>query len=190
MELTEVEGKLGGKASSSLGSIELKVVGFEGPKLSFQITLPIQGNDTAFQALWRATRNKSLDGLAIRALGQAAALGHEQSLAILIEPERHMLLRTSTISALKPAAEVGNQRAIDALAAVTADPKSRGLWYMVASGLEKATIAGNATAIDAMAVIAQSGSDQMRKVALLALENASFQNHPRAAEALRSVGYQ
>jgi len=149
-----------------------------------------QGNDTAFQALWRATRNKNLDGLAIRALGQAAALGHEQSLAILLEPERHLLLRSSTVSALRPVAEAGNPRAIDALAAVSMDEKSKALWHLAASGLEKATIAGNAAAIDAMTVFARSENVSVRRVALLALENASFQNHSRAVEALRTLGYQ
>ena len=149
-----------------------------------------EGNETAFQALWRATRNKALDGLAIRALGQAAALGHEQSLAVLLEPEKHLLLRTSTISALKPVAEAGNQRAIDALAAIATDEKAKGLWYLAASGLEKATISGNANAIDAMAIFARSGNVSARKMALLALENAAFKQHSRASEALRTLGYQ
>lgn len=91
---------------------------------------------------------------------------------------------------LKRVAEAGNQRAIDALAALAADEKSKALWYLAATGLEKATISGNANAIDAMTVFARSGHPTVRKAALLTLENAAFANHSRAVEALRTLGYQ
>jgi hypothetical protein len=87
-------------------------------------------------------------------------------------------------------AEAGNSRAIDALAALSMDEKAKALWYMAASGLEKATISGNANAIAAMAVFARSENVSVRKMALLALENAAFQSHSRAVEALRTLGYQ
>jgi hypothetical protein len=147
-------------------------------------------DQTAMQTLWRATRMPHLQGLAIRALGQAAAMGNESALEPLLEPERYLLTTASTVSALKPAAENGNVRAIEALAAVAKDPTKRALGYMVADGLEKAAIAGNATAIDALAVLGQSENQSVRRTALRALENSAFNQHPRAAEALRSLGYQ
>lgn len=61
---------------------------------------------------------------------------------------------------------------------------------MAASGLKNATVAGNETAIEAMTAVARSETAWVRKEALLALENAAFNQHPKAIEALRSLGYQ
>jgi hypothetical protein len=149
-----------------------------------------KGNDTALQALWIATRNKQLAGQATRALGEAAGMGNEKALEPLLDPERFHLLLSSTVSALKPAADAGNPRAIDALAAVAANPKARGLWYMAAQGLEKAAISRSPRAIEGLAMIARSDRPDIRRQALVALENAAFKQHPAAAEALRTLGYQ
>jgi hypothetical protein len=146
-----------------------------------------KGNDLAFQSLWRATRMKHL---AIRALGDAAGAGNEKALEPLLDPERYLLLRSSTLGALKPAADNGNARAIAAIAAIADDPKATALWHTAANGLENAALSGNATAIDALAKIAKSENAGVRKEALLALENAAFKKHARAAEALRGLGYQ
>ena len=152
-----------------------------------------KGNDTALRALWIATRNNQIAGLATFALGEAAGMGNEKALEPLLDPERYGLLLSSTVSALKPAAEAGNGRAIDALAAVAADPKHKALWYMTAQGLEKAALSGNARAVDALSLIARSDNSDNRiagKQALRALENAAFKQQPAAAEALRAFGYQ
>jgi len=117
-------------------------------------------------------------------------MGNEKALEPLLDPDRYGLLLSGTVSALRPAAEAGNARAITALAAVAADPKSKPLWYLTARGLEKATISGDPLAINAMAVLARSGEPNASREALRALENASFKQHPAAAEALRSLGYQ
>jgi hypothetical protein len=61
---------------------------------------------------------------------------------------------------------------------------------MAASGLEKSAIAGNATAIDALTVLGRAENKSVRETALRALENAAFNKHPKAAEALRALGYQ
>jgi hypothetical protein len=148
-----------------------------------------KGSDTAFQALWRATRMNSLKGMAIHALGDAAAMGNEKALEPLLDPKRYLLLESSATGALVPAAQSGNVRAIEQLAAVTNDPKKQPLWGFVINGVEKPATAGNATAIDALAVIGRSENKNLRETALRALENAAFNNQPRATEALRNLGY-
>jgi hypothetical protein len=148
------------------------------------------GNPTAFQALWKATRMDHLQGLATHALGQAAGMGNEQALEPLLDPERYLLMRSSTVGALKPAADSGNVRAIEALAAVTAEPNQRALWFMVADGLQKAAAAGNTTAIEALVALGRSDNQSVRRRSLQGLENAAFHQHPAAIEALRALGYQ
>ena len=159
--------------------IAFKVMGEEAGK----------GNDTAFQTLWRATRMKHLDGMAIMALGQAAGMGNEKALEPLLDPERYLLLPSSTFSALKPAAENGNERAIQAIASVASDSKRQALWYMAANSLEKPAVAGNTVAIEALAMLGRAENQHVRRTALLALENAAFNKQARAVEALRGLGY-
>ena len=55
--------------------------------------------------------------------------------------------------------------------------------------MEKPATAGNPAAIDALAVIGRSENKNLRETALRALENAAFNNQPRATEALRDLGY-
>jgi hypothetical protein len=160
--------------------IAFKVMGEEAGK----------GNETAFEVLWRATRMKTLSGMAIMALGQAAGMGNERALEPLLDPERYLLLPSTTLFALKPAAESGNERAIQAIASVAANPKQQALWYGAANNLQKPAEAGNATAIDALAMLGRAENTNVSRVARLALENAAFNKHAKAIEALRSLGYQ
>ncbi len=48
LDVTEDGGALKAKATSRLGAIDLTSVAFDGEKLSFEITLPIEGNSVAF----------------------------------------------------------------------------------------------------------------------------------------------
>jgi len=52
-----------------------------------------KGNEIAFQALWRATRMKHLEGMAISGLGQAAGMGNERALEPLLDPARYLLTK-------------------------------------------------------------------------------------------------
>ena len=158
--------------------IAFKVMGEEAGK----------GSETAFQMLWQTTRMNHLRGLGIRALGDAAAMGNEKALDILVDSNGNLLM-SSVTSALAPAAKNGNVRAIEYLAAVANDPKKQPLWHMVTEGLKSPAAAGNATAIDALAVIGRSEQKVIREAALQALESAAFYNHARAVEALRGLGY-
>ncbi len=146
------------------------------------------GNTAGLQALWRASRNRNLQGFAVEGLGQAAGLGNEEALKALLDPEKHLILPSSATSALKPAADAGNERAIQALAATAADPKQQGLWGLAVKGLEAAAAAGNATAIDALATVAAGQNKYLSKEAVFALEAAALKNQPRAEEALRKLG--
>ena len=159
--------------------VAFKVIGEEAGK----------GSETAFQVLYRATRMRFLEGMAVYALGDAAAAGNERALEVLLDPKR-FLLDSSPTGPLVAAAKVGNVKAVEYLAAVANDPKKRAEWAMVTNGLEGPAAAGNATAIDALAVIGRSENEALRKGALRALENAAFNNQPRATEALRALGYQ
>src|SRR5439155_9718575 len=100
---------------------------------------------------WQASRIRDLQGYAVDALGQAAGLGNEEALKALLDPDSYLLLRSSTTAALKRAADAGNARAIQALAAVAADQNQRGLWFLAAQGLETSASARNATATRSLA---------------------------------------
>ena len=146
------------------------------------------GNGTAFEALFRASKMKKqhLSGLAIRALGEAAGMGNEQAVDMLVNPERYQLMRSSTVSALRTAAQNGNIKAIDSLAEVARDPKQSALWVCVTEGLQNAALAGNSSAIDAMTAIARAENKPGFRMALVTLQDAAS-NHPQAAEALRGL---
>ncbi len=106
---------------------------------------------------------------------------------ILLNPRRYGLLQSGVVSALQPAADTGNQRAIDYLAAVANDPKQTALWYMTARGLEKSAGSGNAVAIDALIAISGSSNTNIQNAALPGLRAAAANQNAKAAEALRSI---
>ena len=129
-----------------------------------------------------------LEGMATYALGDAAAMGNERALEILLDAKRY-LLRSSPTGPLVAAAKNGNVRAIEYLAALANNPQKQAEWSMVTDGLKNSAASGNATAIDALAVIGRSEREAIRAAALRALENAAFNNQARAVEALRGLGY-
>ena len=92
--------------------------------------------------------------------------------------------------ALRPAAEAGNQRAIDALSAVTKDTKNQALWPAVADGLATAAESGNAPAVDALVNLSSSTNPSVRNAVVLGLKRAAANQNTKAAEALRSMGVQ
>lgn len=150
------------------------------------------GNEIAFEALRRAAamRKSHLEGLAVRALGEAADKGNEKALAMLLDPDRYLLTRSTTEFALKPLAQNGNARAIEALAAVAKNERRTAMWLMVAESLENAASTGNPTAIEALGLIAKAQNEQTRQTALRALQEAALKQQPQAAETLRRLGYE
>jgi hypothetical protein len=49
LEINEIEKGIAGKSKSQLGEIDVKAISFEGKTLSFDLVLPINGNDVAFE---------------------------------------------------------------------------------------------------------------------------------------------
>ena len=110
----------------------------------------LKENANAIQAIKQAVHMKSLQGPAITGLGKLAGNGDEEALQVLLNPGQNGLLLSSTVSALGPAADSGNQKAIAALAAVLSDEKNKPLWFMASECLQKAAANGNPVAIAAL----------------------------------------
>ncbi len=109
-----------------------------------------KGNANAAQAIKQAVHMSPLEGAAVTGLGKLAGNGDENALDMLLNPGRNGLLLSSTVSALRPAADNGNPKAIAALAALLADESKKPLWFMASSALQKAAADGNPVAISAL----------------------------------------
>jgi len=147
----------------------------------------VSGNQAALEALTRSLQIPDLKGMAVHSLGQLAGNGDAGALEILLHPEKYGVLLSSTVPTLKPAADKGNQNAIDALAAIAKDQKAQPLWYMTADSLAQAAAAGNPAAIDALINMSSSTDRNIQNAVAQALRGAANQN-AKAAEALRSLG--
>lgn len=146
-----------------------------------------QGNQVAIDAVVRAMQIPELKGSAVQCVGAIAGTGSAEALAVLLHPEQYGIRESSVVPALRPAADKGNQQAIDALAVVTRDANQRGLWFMAAQGLEKSAAAGNSVAIDALIGLSASTNWSVRHAALAGLQGAAANQNPKAAEALRAL---
>jgi RNA polymerase sigma factor (sigma-70 family) len=146
-----------------------------------------KGNQAALEAVSRAILMPELCGLAIQSAGVLAGNGDEVALQILLNPKDYGVLLSSTISALKPAADNGNQKAIDALAAVATDPSQPALWYLAADGLGNAAASGNPAAIDAFVAISGTTNQNVRRLVISGLQRAAANQNAKAADALRQM---
>lgn len=145
------------------------------------------GDHEAILAVARALRVPELKGSAVSSLGVLAGQGNEAALGMLLNPEQNGLLLSSTISALQPAAEAGNQQAIDAYAAVASEPKNQALWLLAADGLAKPAAAGNPVAIDALVRLSASTNVNVRRAVTSALQGVDPARNPKVANALRAL---
>jgi RNA polymerase sigma factor (sigma-70 family) len=150
----------------------------------------VNGNQVAIAAVERALQVNELKGYAARVLGMLAGKGNEGALEMLINPDKYGILLSSSVSALGPPAEVGNQKAIDALAAVTRDEKNQALWFLVANGLAPAAESGNPVAVDGLIAMTVSTNLSVRNEVVSALKKASAKGNAKARETLRSMGVQ
>jgi hypothetical protein len=148
------------------------------------------GSQSALGALTRSLQISELKGLAVHSLGGLAGNGDAGALEVLLHPEKYGAVLSGTISALQPAADNGNQMAIDALAAVAKDQKDQPLWYMTANSLAKAAAAGNLVAVDALINMSSSTNQSIQNAVAQALRGAAANQNAKAAEALHSMGYQ
>lgn len=146
------------------------------------------GSAPALDAVMKAALFPELKGQAIQSLGKLAGDGSDAALDTLVNPEKYGLLLSGVVGALKPAAENGNQKAINALAEVAGDPRHQPLWYMAADGLSKAAESGNTVALDALIKLSASTNRSIQNVVLPALQRAAVNQNAKAADALRSLG--
>jgi RNA polymerase sigma factor (sigma-70 family) len=148
------------------------------------------GNEQALQALWRGTHINELSGFGTLALGKAAGRGVEGALEPLLTPEKFGIHEHTALFALRPAADNGNDRAIDKLVDAIKNPQNRAIMQDLGHGLQKAALAGNPNAIDGLAVVAASTNKWVRDSALRTLKEAALKQHnPRAMEALGKLGF-
>ena len=145
------------------------------------------GSPSALDALARALLIPELKGNAVHSLAGLAGNGDAGALEVLLHPEKYGVLLSSTVGSLQLAADNGNQKAIDALAAVANDPKHWPLWLMTANNLTKAAAAGNPVAIDALISMSSSTNRNIQNAVAQALRGAAANQNPKAAEALRSM---
>jgi hypothetical protein len=103
-----------------------------------------KGNDKSFQALKTCLGTSNhLSPFAPDALGLAAAAGNTEALEILLHHDRWGIILSSTVFALRPAAENNDERAVDFLIGVIENPSDRPLWHGASEGLAGAAMKGN-----------------------------------------------
>jgi RNA polymerase sigma factor (sigma-70 family) len=147
-----------------------------------------QGSQAALDAVAQSAQVPELKGMAIQALGTLAGQGNTNALDILLDHDKYGFLLSNMVGALRPAAENGNQKAIEALAAVASDSSQQALWYMAASGLSPAAEAGNPLAVDSLIALSGSTNAGVQSAALAGLRQAAANQNAKAAEALRAAG--
>ncbi len=194
VKLSEEEHRGFNKASATATNDELqgKIAreSFKGIAAAFDVIneAALRENSIALKAIERAVTEPFLRGMASGSLGKLASKGNEVALDILVDPEKHQLLHSGSVGALKEAANNGNARAIEYLAGITSDPKKRALFYMAADGLEASAVAGNQVALDALIKLSSETNQSVRDAAITGLQKAAHQQHPQAVQALQAAG--
>jgi len=148
----------------------------------------VEGNQVAIAAVERALQFQELKGLAVPIIGTLAGKGNEAALEMLLNPDNYGILLSSSVFALRSVAEGGNQRAIDALAAVAKNERRQALWYEVANSLATAAESGNVVAVDALVAMSVATNHAVRNAVVTGLRRASANQNAKAAETLRSMG--
>ena len=146
-----------------------------------------KGSQPALQAIAQSITIPEFQGAAVRAAGALAGAGNEGALGVLLEPAKYNIPLATAVGALQLAADSGNQKAIDALAAVATDDSQRPLWCMAAYGLGKAAESGNAVAIDTLIALSGSTNRSVQMAAASGLKAAAAHQNAKAAEALRQM---
>ncbi|MDR3458034.1 MAG: sigma-70 family RNA polymerase sigma factor [Verrucomicrobiae bacterium] len=171
---------------------ELSVRTFAPINLAFKeiAEAAVNGSQPALDAVIRAIQTPELHSLATQSLGLLAGQGNDQALEMLIHPEKYGFTLSSTVNNLRLAAEAGNQKAIDALAAVAQNPSQKALWLMAADNLAKAAADGNTVAVDALITMSSSTNRNVQRAVANALQGAAANQNVNAAAALRAMNSQ
>jgi RNA polymerase sigma factor (sigma-70 family) len=143
------------------------------------------GNQVAIEAVEHALQIPELKGGAVEIVGILAGKGNEAAIEMLINPDKYGILLSSSVFALRSAADAGYQSAIDALAAVAKNENQKVLWLGAADGLNAAAGSGNAVAIDALISLSTSTNQNVRSAVIPGLEKAAANQNAKAAETLR-----
>ena len=109
---------------------------------------------------------------------------------ILLHPEKYGALLSDTISALQPAADNGNQEAVEALTSVAKNQNDQPLWMLTANSLAKAAAAGNPVAIDALISMSSTTNRNTPKCHRSSLERSSGKSEREGCGSIRSMGIQ
>ena len=151
-----------------------------------------RGDENALQALVKSARMPDLSGLAMKSLGKLAGQGLEGALNVVLDPTKYGIEVpfASTVAALKPAAENGSPRAIEALAAVASNDSQQPLWYMAADALGRSAESGNPTAIEALISFSRSTNQSTLRAVRAGLGAAAANQNERAIQALRNMSSQ
>jgi hypothetical protein len=151
-----------------------------------------QGNTNALQALANSARMPELSGLAAKSLGKLAGAGSDGALNIILDPDRFGLdiPLAGRVQALRPAAEDGNARAIEALAALAQDDEHQALWFMAAEALGNAAQSGDAVAIGALVSFSRSTNQNVMGAVRRGLGAAAANQNATAIEALHRLDAQ
>jgi hypothetical protein len=109
-----------------------------------------EGSSTALDALYYANRNLQLRSFTSDAFGIAAGMGNTNALGVLLNYKQHGFLLSSTVSALKYAANSNIPGAVDFLVEVMANQNNKSLWWGASKGLVGAAALGNIKAKEAL----------------------------------------
>ena len=146
------------------------------------------GNQFALNAVVSSLPIRELNGLACQSLGALGGKGNAAAVDVLTTPDKYGILLASAVANLKPAADSGNQKAIDFLAAAPTNEANQGLWFMAADGLDRDAESGNPVAVDAFIGWLSSTNQNVRKVVIPGLQKAAANQNAKAAQALRAAG--
>ncbi len=113
-------------------------------------TLAGKGSQTALDALQYANGNPRLRSFTPDAFGIAAGMGNTEALDVLLNYKEHGFLLSSTVFALRPAAEKNIPEAVNFLVEVMNDPRHKALWRGASKGLVGAAALGNQAAQEAL----------------------------------------
>jgi hypothetical protein len=126
----------------------------------------LDANAKAFEAINEMTPIPELQGPVVVVLGKLAGQGNEAGFSYA-GPGLF-------VDSLGTAADRGDERAIEALVAVTKSDERRALWFLAAKNLNQAAENGNVAAIDALINLGASATNQsVRNVVVEGLRKAA-----------------
>ncbi|MFO1501775.1 MAG: sigma-70 family RNA polymerase sigma factor [Verrucomicrobiota bacterium] len=148
-----------------------------------------RGNTNALGLIAQALRLRGLSGFGAKSLGDLAGHGSEGALNILLDPGKFGvdIPLSGTVGALKPAAENGNERAIQALAQLGESDSCQPLWLMAAEALRVPAESGHPAAIEALISFSRTTNANTLTAVRAGLSAAAATQNPRAIEALNQL---